>query len=503
MPGRVKAASSKQKVASNKQILEVAKAVSYEMDVPKEVIFEAIEAALAIAAKKRYLKNIDVKVIIDRETGDYETFRRWTVVDDTDEELEFDPECHLTLEDAKAKDPALELGDEITEQIENVEFGRIAAQKAKQVIVQKVREAKRAKIVEQYREKQNQMISGIVKKASRDGILIDLGDNAEAYIPREEMLPGEIVHNGDRIRAYLYKIDQSAKIAQLFASRASKEMLAELFRIEVPEIGEEVIEIKALARDPGVRSKVAVKTQDGRIDPVGACVGMRGARVQAISGELNGERIDIILWDDNPAQLVINALAPAEIGSIMMDEETNTMDIAVEEEQLSQAIGRNGQNVRLASELTGWTLNVMTAQEAKQKSDQEVDKIKLLLMEKLDVDEDVANVLVREGFSSLEEVAYVPFQELVGVDEFDEDIAQELRDRAKEALEKESKVEPAKDLLEMKGMNEELAYQLAAAGIKTMEELAEQSTDELLEVVELDEAVAKELIMTAREPWFS
>jgi transcription termination/antitermination protein NusA len=488
----------------NKQILEVVKVVSYEMDVPKEVIFEAIEAALEIATKKRSFTNIDVRVAINRDTGAYETFRCWTVVDPDDEEIEFDPDCHKTLQEAKQQDKTLEIGSVIEEAIESVEFGRIAAQTAKQVIVQKVREAKRAKIVDSYRESIGNLISGVVKKASRDAIILDLGSNAEAIIPRDGMLAGEVVHTGDRMRAYLYEIDADARGPQLFTSRSCKEMLLELFKIEVPEIGEEIIEIKAVAREPGVRSKIAVKTNDGRIDPIGACVGMRGSRVQVISNELNGERIDIVLWDDNPAQLVLNAMSPAEVSSIMIDEESKSMDIAVEEDQLSQAIGRNGQNIRLASALSGWVLNVMSIQDAENKNQSETDKFKEIFITKLDIDEEIALILMREGFTSIEEIAYVPEQELIQIEEFDEGIAKELRQRAAEVVEsEEEKPQPADDLLKMKGMDKALAYKLAAKGIITMEDLAEQAIDELLEIVEdMDEKRAGALIMTAREPWF-
>jgi len=535
-----------------KQILEVAQAVSYEMDVPKEVIFEAIEAALEIATKKRHLSSIDVHVIIDRETGGYETFKCWTIVDKNDEELEFNPDCHLMLDqtqsliakrklinveqitkidleeektftrwvlgnedatkkeqkeffdlkEARKKEFELQIGDVVEESMESVEFGRIAAQTAKQVIVQKVRDAKRAKVVEVYRDKLGELIHGVVKKVTRDHIILDLSDNAEAIISREDMIPGEAVRVNDRIRAYLYDIRPKVRGAQLFASRACKEMLEELFRIEVPEIGEETIQIKALARDPGSRSKVAVKTNDGRIDPIGACVGMRGSRVQVISNELNGERIDIILWDDNPAQLVINAMAPAEVASIVMDEDARAMDIAVDQEQLSQAIGRNGQNIRLASELTGWTLNVMSEDDAQQKSQVEADKVQQMFAEKLDVDEDIAAILVREGFATLEEIAYVPVQELVNVEEFDEDLVEELRERANNIVESESKPKPAEDLLKMKGMDQSLANVLAARGIKTMENLAELAVDDLMDIEGMTKERAAKLIMTAREPWF-
>lgn len=490
----------------NKQILDVAKAVSCEMDVSKDVIFEAIEAALESATRKRHFINMDVKVKIDRETGDYKTYRRWTVIDENDPAFKetFDPNCHVALQQAKEKDSALKAGDIIEELLESETIGRIGIHTAKQVIIQKVREAKRAKVVDAYRSKLGQLISGIVKRVLREGIILDLGDNAEAFIPRNEMLPNETARVNDRLRAYLYDICKQIRGPQLYASRTRKEMLAELFKIEIPEIGEEVIEIKALARDPGSRAKVAVKTNDGRIDPIGACVGMRGSRVQVISGELGGERIDIILWDDNPAQLVINAMAPAEVASIMMDEESHTMDIAVEENQLSQAIGRNGQNVRLASQLTGWTLNVMTVQEAAEKTQQESQKVVNTFIEKLDVDEEVASILTREGFTSIEEIAYVPKQELANVAEFDETLIEELRNRAKKALENSTtKTEPAEDLLTMKGMEKDLAYLLASKGIVTMESLAEQSVDDLMDMIDgMTAEKAGELIMTAREPWF-
>ncbi len=492
----------------NKQILDVVKAVSYEMEVDKEVIVQAIESAMEIATKKRHLGSIDVRVAIDRETGDSQSYRRWTVIDPlaevTDEEFEFDPEIHLTLEQAHARDENLKHGDFVEEPMESVGFGRIAAQTAKQVIVQKVRDAKRAKIVNAFKNRLGQLISGVVKRASRDGIILDLGDNAEAYIPREEMIAGEMVRNNDRLRALLYEVSPDTRGPQLLASRAKKEMLMELFRIEVPEIGEEIIEVKAMARDPGLRAKIAVKTNDGRIDPIGACVGMRGSRVQVISNELNGERIDIILWDDNPAQLVINAMAPAEVASIVMDEDKHVMEIAVEEDQLSQAIGRNGQNVRLASELTGWKLNLMSTTDAADKNKVEAEKIQTVFMEKLDVDAEIAEVLAREGFSTLEEVVYVPIQELVNIEEFDEEIAEALRERAKEALEKQENEgpEPAEDLLNMKGMDRELAFALAKQGMVTMENLADLSVDELMEVEGMTTERASVLIMTAREPWF-
>jgi len=417
----------------------------------------------------------------------------------------------LTLEEAKKKDPSLELGSVWEEQIENTEFGRIAAQSAKQVIVQKVREAERAKVVEAYRDRVGTVINGSVKKVGRDQIIVDLGNNAEALLPREYMIHKEIFRMNDRVRGQLVEVREELRGPQLVLSRTAPELLIELFKIEVPEVYEQVVEIRAAARDAGSRAKIAVKTNDGRIDPVGACVGMRGSRVQAVSNELAGERIDIVLWNDNPAQLVINALAPAEIESIIMDEEAHSMDVAVSEDNLAVAIGRNGQNVRLASQLTGWEINVMTEEDAGAKQEQEMSGIIEKFMTKLDVDEDVAIVLVEEGFTSLEEIAYVPIDEMLAVEGFDEDIVNELRARAKDvlltqAIASEEELEgakPAEDLLNMEGMDTHLAYVLAKQGVVTMEDLAEQSVDELLEIEDMNEERAGQLIMKAREPWFA
>lgn len=496
----------------NKEILLVVEAVSNEKGVDREVIFQAIEAALETATKKKADEEIDVKVEINRKTGDYSTSRRWLVIADEAEGNDDDTEglTTLTLSEAKKQDASAAVGSYVSQPIESVEFGRIAAQKAKQVIIQKVLEAERAQIVNAYKEKIGQLITGTVKKVTRDFIILDLGANAEAMLPRSEMIPHEAVRIGDRVRAYLYNIHvEGTKAPQILISRTRPEMLIELFKIEVPEIGEELIEIKAAARDPGARAKIAVKTNDGRIDPIGACVGMRGSRVQAVSGELGGERIDIVLWDDNPAQLVINAMAPAEVASIVVDEDTHTMDIAVNAEQLSQAIGRHGQNVKLASELTSWTLNVMTEDEAKAKSAAEGEKILKLFAEKLGVDESVAETLVNEGFSTLEEVAYVPVQELLEIEGFDQTAVNAMRDRAKAALltqaiaeEQALEVEPAQDLLEMEGMDKNTAYLLASHGIVTREDLAEQSVDDLLDFGEFNEESAAKLIMTARKIWF-
>lgn len=492
-----------------KEILLVADAVSHEKGVDRDVIFEAIELALATATKKRYDEEADIQVTIDRKTGDYTTVRRWEVVDD---ETLAELGTQFTLEEAHEKDTALKAGDVYEEVVENVEFGRIAAQTAKQVIVQKVREAERAQVVDEYLSKVGELVSGTVKKVTRDNVIVDLGNNAEGLLPREELVGREVFRMNDRVRALLMDVRSETRGPQLYLSRACPQMLIELFKIEVPEIAEEVISLKAAARDPGSRAKIAVSTNDGRIDPVGACVGMRGSRVQAVSNELNNERIDIILWDDNPAQFVINAMAPAEIESIVVDEDTGSMDVAVAEDNLAQAIGRAGQNVRLASQLTGWEINVMSVEQWNAKQEEEAGSTRDTFMNALDVDEDVADVLVAEGFTTLEEVAYVPLEEFLAIEGFDEDIAEELRSRAKDALltmalageEQDSvSVEPAEDLLAMEGMDEDLARALAARNVVSMEDLAEQSVDELLDIEGMNEERAAALIMKAREPWFA
>ena len=492
----------------SKDILLVVDAISNEKGVPRDIIFEAVEAALASASRKRYEgKDVDIRVRIDRHSGDYDTFRRWTVVPDEDY---ITSARQIPLGAAEERDEPLGLGAVVEEQIESAEFGRIAAQTAKQVIVQKVREAERAEIVRQYAEREGELVGGSVKKTTRDGLIIDLGDNAEGFLPRGEMIPGERYRLNERVRALLWRVDPEARGAQLILSRTRPEFLVELFTIEVPEISEQLIEIKGAARDPGSRAKIAVKTNDRRIDPVGACVGMRGSRVQAVSNELRNERVDIVLWDDNPAQLVINAMAPADVASILVDEDTHAMDVAVGEDNLAQAIGRSGQNVRLASELTGWTLNVMTEEEAEGRREQELDSYIEYFINHLDVDEEMARLLVEEGFTSLEEVAYVPLEEMLEVDGFDESLVEELRARAKDellnlAIKSEEELDgtaPAEDLLSMEGMDQHLAYRLAGRGIITMEDLAEQSIEDLKDIEGLDEERAAALIMTARAPWF-
>lgn len=492
----------------NKDILLIVQSLSNEKGVSEEVIFDAIEAALATVASKRYLEEVSIRVSIDRKTGDYETFRQWIVMEDPNA-IEF-PGQQLTISQAHEIDENLEVGDVLEERIESPEFGRIAAQQAKQVIVQKVREAERAKIVDLFRPLLGKLITGIVKRVTRENLVLDLGDNAEAVLPREEMLPRESFRINDRVRAVLHSVREGKRGPQITVSRTAPEFLIELFKIEVPEIGEEVIEVKSAARDPGSRAKIAVKTNDGRIDPIGACVGMRGSRVQAVSNELGGERVDIILWDDNPAQLVINAMAPAEVSSIVVDEDAHSMDIIVVEGQLSQAIGRNGQNVRLASELTGWILNVMAESEAQQKQESETKQAKELFINRLDVDEDVAELLAEEGFTNLEEIAYVPLEELLVIEGFDEEIVGELQRRASDVLLTEEianehakgQMEPSEDLLNLKGMTKDLAIKLASKGIITREDLAEQSIDELNELLSIDEKFAAELIMEARAHWF-
>jgi len=493
----------------SKEILLVVDAVSNEKDVEPELIFQALEAAIATATKKKNGGEIEVRVAIDRVSGEYDTFRRWEVVEDTDSGLE-SPYTQISLSAAQVEEPEIKVGEYVEEQIDSIEFGRIAAQTAKQVIVQKVREAERAKVVRAFEGRVGELITGVVKKANRESIILDLGNNAEAIIPREEMMTRESVRTGDRVRGLLFAVRPEARGPQLFVSRTRPEMLIELFRIEVPEIAEEVIDLKGAARDPGSRAKIAVKSNDKRIDPVGACVGMRGSRVQAVSGELDNERIDIVLFDDNPAQFVINAMAPAEVAAIVVDEDKHSMDIAVADDQLAQAIGRNGQNVRLASELTGWTLNVMTEADFEEKNSVESESIVKMFMDDLGVDDELAEVLAQEGFTSIEEVAYVPLAEMLEIDGFEEDLVEELRARAKDVLltkaiaseEKLDASEPAEDLLNMEGMERQLAYQLASKGIQTMEDLAEQSVDELMEIEGMTEEKAGEIILAARAPWF-
>ena len=498
----------------SKEILVVVESLSHEKGVSKDVIFDALESALAIATKKRYQEDAEFRVAIDRETGNFETFRRWEVIDP---EREFEegespnPDAELTPEEVQERDLSLAIGDFHETAVESVEFGRIAAQAARQVLTQKVREAERAQVLEKYLPRVSELVGGSVKKVTRDAVIVDLGNNAEAILMRGNMIPRETFRVGDRLRALLVEVRPEARGPQLILTRTSPEMLIELFKVEVPEIAEDVIEIRAAARNPGSRAKIAVYTNDGRIDPVGACVGMRGSRVQAVSGELAGERVDIVPWNENPAQLAINAMQPAEVAAIVLDEDTHTMDIAVAEDNLAQAIGQKGENVRLASQLTGWELNIMTEEDAAQQQEEEALSYMEEFMESLSVDENVAAVLAEEGFTSVEEVAYVPIEELRAIDGFDEEIVEELRQRAKDVLLTKAiasegllaEGEPAPDLLNMEGMDRDLAYTLAANAIVTMEDLAELATPDVLDIdASIGEERASALIMTARAPWF-
>ena len=493
----------------SKELLLVVDAVAAEKGVPESVIFEAIEAALASAAKKRYPEeDVLVRVSIDPKTGNYETFRRWEVV--ADDVVMESPDRQLRLMDAVDESEGAEVGDFIEEQIENPDFGRIAAQAAKQVIVQKVREAERAQVVDAWKDRVGELVTGVVKRAERGNIYVDLGGNAEAFIPKDKGIPRDVLRAGDRVRGYLYDVRSEIRGPQLFISRAAPEFMMELFKLEVPEVGQGLVSIMACARDPGDRAKIAVLAHDNRTDPIGACIGMRGSRVQAVSNELNGERVDIVLWSDNPAQFVINAMAPAEVQSIIVDEERHSMDLAVAEDRLAQAIGKGGQNVRLASRLSGWQLNVMTADQVQAKSQAEQDAARGLFMEKLEVDEEIAGILVTEGFSTVEEIAYVPVGELLAVEGFDEDIVEELRARARDALltaelaaeENLEEHQPAEDLLSLQGMDEATAYVLASRGVRTREDLAELAVDEITDIEDMDAERAAALIMEARRHWF-
>ena len=497
------------KAIAGKDILLVVEAVANEKGVDEDTTFDALEVALATAAKRRYPdEEPELRVAIDRATGDYKTYRFWDVLPDDTEELEF-PDAQLRVKDAKAKDPALEVGGRHEIEVESAEFGRIAAQAAKQVIVQKLRDAERAQVIELFSPRVGELVNGSVKKVNREAVIVDLGSNAEAIVPREDWIPREVFRVGDRLRGLLESIDPEARGPQLKLTRTSKKILEELFRIEVPEISDGVIEILSCARDPGSRAKIAVKTNDKRIDPVGACVGMRGSRVQAVSTELGNERIDIVPWDDDEAQFALNAMAPAEVVSIVLDEETKTMDIAVAEENLAQAIGRGGQNVKLASELTGWEINIMTEEEFAAKREEEAGGIIEKFMSQLDVDEDLASVLAEEGFANLEEIAYVPIEELLAIPGLEEEVVEEIRSRAEKALEELGPAgdtdapQPSDDLLTMDGMDATLAQQLAGQGILTMEDLAEQAIDDLLDLEGMTSERAGELIMTARAPWFA
>jgi len=488
----------------SRELLLLVDALAREKNVQKDVVFGALEQAIASATKKRFSEDVDVRVAIDRDTGDFESFRRWQIVPD---ELIENPAAPIKLSDAKEDDANIEVDDYIEEPLEPIEFGRIGAQAAKQVILQKIRDAEREQILQDFLGRGEKLVTGSVKRMERGNAIVESG-RVEAILPRDQMIPKENLRIGDRVRAYLLRIDRSLRGPQLVLSRTAPEFIMELFRLEVPEIEEGLLEIKSAARDPGVRAKIAVFTNDKRIDPIGTCVGMRGSRVQAVTQELAGERVDIVLWSADPAQFVIGALAPADVVSIIVDEEKHAMDVVVDEENLAIAIGRSGQNVRLASELTGWQINLMTEEESKQKSEEESATLRSLFMEKLDVDEEVADILIQEGFTSLEEVAYVPINEMLEIDAFDEDIVNELRSRARDALlvqaiRSEEQVEGVEqEMLQLEGMDGELAGKLAAAGIKTRDDLADLAVDELMEMTEIDEDRAKALIVKARAHWF-
>ena len=490
----------------SREILLLVDALAREKNVDKEIVFGALELALASATKKRFGHDeVDVRVAIDRHSGNHSSFRRWEVVADDDHEF---PSCQIAITDAGEHGDNLQIGDFVEEELEPIEFGRIGAQTAKQVILQRIRDAEREQILNDFLERREHMVSGVIKRIERGNAIIECG-KLEALLPREQMIPKENLRVGDRVKAFLLRIDRGGRGPQLILSRTAREFLVKLFEVEVPEIEDGLIEIKAAARDPGLRAKIAVKSNDQRIDPQGTCIGMRGSRVQAVTTELGGERVDIILWSQDPAQFVINALAPADVSSIVIDEESHSMDVVVDEEQLAQAIGRGGQNVRLASELTGWEINIMTVDQAEQKHEAEYEQIRDLFMRTLDVDEDVATVLVQEGFSTLEEVAYVPLAEMLEIDGFAEETVNELRSRARNALltqaiaKEEEKESEAEGLLTVEGVDADLAHVLVNNGVATRDDLADLAVDDLVEMTNMDADQAKKLIMAARAHWFN
>ena len=490
----------------SKEVLAVIETVCNEKSLDKGDIINALEAALAAVVRKSRGHDFDIRVEMDRESGECRTFRRWLVMDDEDPEFE-SPNYQILMNQVQEKHPGAQIGEYIEEEMDGASFGRIAAHTAKQVIVQKMSEAERARVVDLYKDKVGELVMGIAKREENVGVFIDLGDNAEGFITREQLIMRESFRPGDRIRAYLSGISEDHYGSQLMLSRTCPEFLIELFKLEVPEIGQGLIEVRGAARDPGLRAKISVLSNDPRLDPIGACVGMRGSRVQAVSNELAGERIDIILWDESPAEYVINAMSPAVAVSIVVDEDKHSMDIAIEEDNLSQAIGRGGQNIKLASQLTGWELNALTENQAEEKSEQEIQDLQKLFMEKLDVDEEVAVILVQEGFSSIEEIAYVPIEELLRVEEFDKGIVEELRGRAGDvllgmAIEDDTRPVVQSSLLEMEGVDEDFLQRLNAAGINTVDDLAEQGVDDLMEIEGMDKEKAANLILAAREPWF-
>ncbi len=489
----------------SRELLLLVDALAREKNVNKDVVFGALEQAIGSATKKRFTDDVDVRVAIDRNTGEYESFRRWQVVADDAVEI---PAQQIALSEAKAQYGDVQVEDYIEEPLEPIEFGRIGAQTAKQVILQKIRDAEREQILQDFLGRGDKLVTGTIKRMERGNAIIESG-RVEAVLPRDQMIPKENLRVGDRVRAYLLRIDRSLRGPQLVLSRTAPEFIIELFRLEVPEIEEGLLEIRSAARDPGVRAKIAVHSNDRRIDPIGTCVGMRGSRVQAVTQELAGERVDIVLWSEDPAKFVIGALAPADVASIIVDEEKHAMDVVVNEENLAIAIGRSGQNVRLASELTGWQINLMTEEESQRKNEEEAAGVRTLFMEKLDVDADLADLLIQEGFSTLEEVAYVPINEMLEIEGLDEATVNELRSRAKDALlveqiRNEERVEGVhKELLDLEGMDTELAAKLAQAGVKTRDDLADLAVDDLLEISGIEAERAKALIMKAREHWFA
>ena len=491
----------------SREVLMLADALAREKNVDQAIVFEALEMALASATKKRYpTEDVDIRVSIDRESGEYETFRRWLVV--PDEAGLQEPDKEILHFEALEQFPDMEVGEYIEEQIESLAFGRIGAQAAKQVILQRIRDAEREQILNDYLERGEKVMTGTVKRADKNGLIIESG-RVEALLRRDQMIPKENLRSGDRVRAYILKVDREVRGPQIELSRTCPDFLIKLFENEVPEMEQGLLEIKGAARDPGIRAKIAVITYDKRIDPIGTCVGVRGTRVTAVRNEVAGEAVDIVLWSEDPAQFVIGALAPAQVSSIVVDEERHAMDVVVDEENLAIAIGRSGQNVRLASELTGWQINIMTPEESAEKTEKEVASVRQLFMDKLDVDQEVADILIEEGFNTLEEVAYVPLSEMLEIDSFDEDTVNELRTRARDSLltmelAKEERVgEVSQDLRSLEGMTTELIARLADNQVHTRDDLAELAVDELVEATQIDEETAKTLIMKAREHWFT
>ncbi len=489
----------------SREVLLLVDALAREKNVDKEIVLGALESALASATKKRFTEESDVRVSIDPDTGEYLSFRCWQVMDDETFET---PDLHIKLSEAQKLNPNIQLGEFIEEPLDSVDFGRIGAQAAKQVIFQKIRDAEREQLLSDFMERGDHLVSGTVKRVERGNAIIEFG-KIEALLPRDQMIQKENMRVGDRVRAYLLRVDRSVRGPQIALSRITPEFLVKLFELEVPEIEEGLLEIVSAARDPGVRAKISVRSHDKRIDPIGTCVGMRGSRVQAVTNELAGERVDIVLWSDDPATCVVNALAPAEVTSIMVDEDSHSMDVVVEEENLAQAIGRNGQNVRLASELTGWTINIMTVNESDQKNEKEFSRVRDLFTEKLDVDAEVADILVQEGFNTLEEVAYVPLEEMLAIESLDEATVNELRSRARNVLltaaivTEEQVGHGIESLIKLDGMDETLARALSMNGVNTQEQLADLDVDELVKQTGIDEERANQLIMTARAPWFA